>query len=180
MHKQHFCLATMKFKLTTILTVVAASLTSHVYAAPAVTGDAAPAGKSIVCPQTIDRCSKCYHDTVCANTKAVGLVARSNSGGMTHYDPSIGLGSCGWVLGAGEAVVSMSGVDMANPANPNNNPKCGKFIKIYGPNGLVVRAKIVDTCYPCHKGDIDVTPAVFNQIAPNGDGRVHGVSWEFE
>ncbi len=25
--------------------------------------------------------------------------------------------------------------------------------------------------------DIDVSPALFKEVAPNGDGRVHGIDW---
>ena len=68
---------------------------------------------------------------------------------------------------------------MANPANPNNNPKCGTTINIENPNtGSTTTATIVDTCEGCAEYDIDVSPSVFEQVDPNGlgDGRIK-VNW---
>jgi expansin (peptidoglycan-binding protein) len=67
---------------------------------------------------------------------------------------------------------------MKNGANPNNNPLCGKYINATGPKGSV-RVKIVDTCPPCVKGDLDLSPAAFNEIADFAAGRVP-ISWTFE
>ncbi|KAL6722177.1 hypothetical protein ACLMJK_001284 [Lecanora helva] len=36
---------------------------------------------------------------------------------------------------------------------------------------------VVDTCMGCAFEDIDVTDALFSKVAPNGDGRVHGIEW---
>ena len=67
---------------------------------------------------------------------------------------------------------------MANPANPNSNPKCGTKISIYNPStGQTTWATVVDTCVGCEEYDIDLTLALFNQIAPDGNGRVHGIEW---
>ena len=35
----------------------------------------------------------------------------------------------------------------------------------------------MDTCMGCKPEDIDVSPALFKMVAPNGDGRVHGIAW---
>lgn len=60
---------------------------------------------------------------------------------------------------------------MKNGANPNNNPLCGKYINVHGPNGSV-RVKIVDTCPPCAFGDVDLSPAAFGKIGDFVKGRV--------
>jgi expansin (peptidoglycan-binding protein) len=65
---------------------------------------------------------------------------------------------------------------MNNGANPNANPLCGKTINIYY-NGNVHQARIFDTCPTCAEGSLDLSPSLFQAVAPNGDGRVHGVSW---
>ena len=32
----------------------------------------------------------------------------------------------------------------------------------------------------CATYDIDATMSLFQKIAPNGDGRVHGIEWYFD
>jgi hypothetical protein len=75
-------------------------------------------------------------------------------------------------------LVALSSDVMANGANPNANPKCGKTINIYY-GGSVHSATVYDTCPTCSGGSIDLTEALFKAVAPNGDGRVHDVSWSF-
>lgn len=99
-----------------------------------------------------------------------------NVGEMTHYDP--GLGSCGLTNTGDEAIVALAVDTMNNPANPNLNPLCGKFITIEF-EGQRHQAKVVDTCGACATGDIDLSLTLFQQVAPGGDGRVAGVKWWF-
>jgi expansin (peptidoglycan-binding protein) len=75
-------------------------------------------------------------------------------------------------------LVAPSYLDMANGANPNANPKCGQKINIYY-NGQVTQATIFDTCPSCAEGSLDLSPSLFQAVAPNGDGRVHGVTWSY-
>ena len=97
-------------------------------------------------------------------------------GSMTYYTPS--LGSCGITSPPTAAIVALSVPMMANPANPNANPKCGSQISIYNPStGQTHWATIVDTCQGCGLYDIDLTEELFRQIAPEGDGRVGGIEW---
>ncbi|KAI1148289.1 RlpA-like double-psi beta-barrel-protein domain-containing protein-containing protein [Nemania diffusa] len=88
------------------------------------------------------------------------------SGDMTYYDP--GLGSCGWTNSNNDPVVALSASQSGN---------CGKSIKIQH-NGKTVTAKVVDKCPGCGSGSIDVSPAVFNQLADPAQGRVQ-VTWNF-
>ncbi|KAL8809090.1 MAG: hypothetical protein Q9200_003726 [Gallowayella weberi] len=98
------------------------------------------------------------------------------TGDLTYYDP--GLGSCGIQSGPNDHIVALSREIMQNGANPNANPKCGSMIGIWNPHTKTKHeAKIVDTCVGCKTFDIDVSPALFKQIAPSGDGRVHGINW---
>ncbi|KAI8985145.1 RlpA-like double-psi beta-barrel-protein domain-containing protein-containing protein, partial [Pilobolus umbonatus] len=94
-------------------------------------------------------------------------------GDGTFYQP--GLGSCGIVNDEYDLIAALNAPQMKNGANPNNNPTCGKYIKVTGPLGTV-RVKIVDTCPPCVKGDVDLSPAAFGRIAEFDDGRVD-ISW---
>jgi len=100
------------------------------------------------------------------------------SGDMTYYDPTVGLGSCGKQGTNSERIVALAADVMANGPNPNNNPKCGKTINIYY-QGKTRTGTVFDTCPECVGGSIDVTQVLFEEVAPDGDGRVHGVSWSF-
>ncbi|KAI7863013.1 RlpA-like double-psi beta-barrel-protein domain-containing protein-containing protein [Spinellus fusiger] len=90
-------------------------------------------------------------------------------GDATYYDT--GLGSCGWWSKNTDYIVAINHQQMANPANPNKNSKCGKWINVWGPKGYV-RAIIVDTCPGCAYGAIDLSPAAFDKVADHSKGRV--------
>ncbi|KAH8202052.1 hypothetical protein TruAng_003807 [Truncatella angustata] len=96
------------------------------------------------------------------------------TGRMTHYDP--GLGACGRTNGPNDRIVAL-GHSRFTAGNPNNDPLCGKNIKIHH-NGVTVTAQAVDKCMSCGANDIDVSPAVFKFFAPLGTG-VMQVEWEF-
>ncbi|KAI4284246.1 MAG: hypothetical protein L6R38_001577 [Xanthoria sp. 2 TBL-2021] len=98
------------------------------------------------------------------------------TGDMTYYDP--GMGSCGIASGPNDDIVALSNAIMQNGGNPNANPKCGSMIGIWNPyTKKHYTAKVVDTCGACKPEDIDVSPALFKKVAPNGNGRVHGINW---
>lgn len=68
---------------------------------------------------------------------------------------------------------------MANGANPNANPMCFKKIRIQGlAGGQTTMATVVDTCMGCAPDSIDVSWSVRRKVAPQGNGRVHGVVWD--
>lgn len=71
---------------------------------------------------------------------------------------------------------------MANGPNPNANPKCGQTITLTDPaNPGSWIATIADTCQGCAYEDVDLTPALFAQVAaqPTATGRVHNIQWKF-
>ncbi|KAI8365698.1 RlpA-like double-psi beta-barrel-protein domain-containing protein-containing protein [Choanephora cucurbitarum] len=74
-------------------------------------------------------------------------------------------------------VAAMNAPQMNNGANPNLNPLCGKYITVKGPKGSV-RVKIVDTCPPCAKGDIDLSVGAFGKVGSYIDGRIP-ITWEW-
>jgi hypothetical protein len=102
----------------------------------------------------------------------------SHVGDLTNYDVSVGQTSCGYSGSNAESLVALPAVDMQNGANPNANPKCGKKINIYY-NGQVHQGTVQDTCPECASGSLDVTMTLFDLVAPKGDGRVKGVSWDW-
>ncbi|MCJ1465325.1 hypothetical protein MMC07_003942 [Pseudocyphellaria aurata] len=106
-------------------------------------------------------------------------VALAYVGDMTYYNP--GTGSCGIPSSDADAVVALSKSMMNNPANPNANPKCGTSIHIFNPaTGKTHYATVVDTCRDCAPQDIDLTLSLFREVAPDGDGRVHGIAWGWQ
>jgi hypothetical protein len=101
-----------------------------------------------------------------------------HTGDITYYSVEVGAGSCGTNGLDSQPLVALAKSDMANGANPNANPKCGKQINIYY-NGAVHTATIHDTCPECTAGSLDLTKSLFDAVAPGGDGRVHGVTWSY-
>ncbi|QDS76308.1 hypothetical protein FKW77_002321 [Venturia effusa] len=116
---------------------------------------------------------------VVAATSSTSGGSGTSSGDMTYYDVSVGLTSCGLTGSNSDFLVAMNKPDMANGVNPNNNPNCNKYINIYYNGVGPIKGKVVDTCPECASGSIDVTDSLFKAIAPNGDGRVKGVSWSW-
>ncbi|KAI0537063.1 RlpA-like double-psi beta-barrel-protein domain-containing protein-containing protein [Xylaria digitata] len=92
------------------------------------------------------------------------------SGDMTWFNP--GLGACGRTDNDGSPVVALNPKDYANGAN------CGKWITIQA-NGRQTAAQVVDLCPGCGSGGIDVSPAIFDDIASLDIGRVR-VNWFFQ
>jgi hypothetical protein len=91
---------------------------------------------------------------------------------------SVGVGSCGKQGSNSQDLVAIAADVMQNGANPNDNPNCGKTINIYY-NGMTHTGTVFDTCPTCDGGSLDLTQELFLKVAPDGDGRVHGVSWSF-
>lgn len=103
------------------------------------------------------------------------------TGDLTYYAP--GLGACGVTSTSSDDIVSVSHIifDAASTgSNPNANPLCGKKIRIERASGSggnnSVDVTVVDRCTGCAAADLDVTLAVFTQLAEEEDGRVQ-MSW---
>ncbi|KAJ1893815.1 hypothetical protein LPJ66_005546 [Kickxella alabastrina] len=99
------------------------------------------------------------------------------SGDGTYYNPSVGTGSCGTLNSDSELVAAINAPQYGTDANPNNAAVCGKCILVKGPNGQV-KVTVVDKCPPCKQGDLDLSPAAFEQIAEFDQGRVP-ITWQF-
>lgn len=65
-------------------------------------------------------------------------------------------------------------------SNPNENPLCGKMIRIQRTDASgatkSVDVKVVDRCEACKAQDVDLSPTAFNTVADEALGRVTG-SW---
>lgn len=112
-------------------------------------------------------------------------VGALRTGDLTYFLP--GLGACGEWHGDADAVVAVSralydahDVD----GNPNNNPLCGRSVLVTrdfvegGKGQVSVEAVVADRCPECADWDLDLSPAVFNRLALEEDGRVVG-HWQF-
>jgi expansin (peptidoglycan-binding protein) len=106
---------------------------------------------------------------------AAPMEKRSFSGDATYYKPSSGVNSCGTQASDSDIMAAMNVAQMANGANPNANPNCHKQISVKGPKGSVT-VTILDTCPACAHGDLDLSPAAFDKIADQAQGRVP-VTW---
>ncbi|CAO3592957.1 unnamed protein product [Absidia cylindrospora] len=111
-----------------------------------------------------------------ASKKKKGSSGGTFKGDGTYYNA--GMGSCGKTNTDHDMIAALNAPQMGYAANPNNNPMCGKYAKVKGPKGTV-RVKIVDTCPPCKKGSLDLSPAAFIKIADLAAGRVP-ISWSWD
>lgn len=114
---------------------------------------------------------------IAATALAAPMEKRSFSGDATYYNPSAGTNSCGSQASDSDIMAAMNVAQMQNGANPNANPNCGRKVAIKGPKGSVT-VTIMDTCPGCSSGDLDLSPAAFDKIADQAQGRVP-ITWNW-
>ncbi|CAO3618862.1 unnamed protein product [Cunninghamella echinulata] len=95
----------------------------------------------------------------------------------TYYE--VGTGSCGKQNNDNDMIVALNNSQMKNGANPNKNPECNKSVEITGDNGKTVKAKVMDTCPTCPKGNIDMSPKVFQLVCGNLEKGRCKIKWKF-
>lgn len=105
---------------------------------------------------------------------AVAGRAAAYTGDLTYYYPGGGYGACGQPIQNGDLVAAVS-ARFFTAANPNQDPICGRTVTVTY-NGRSATARVLDKCGGCGAQDIDVTPAVFSQLADLSAGRVR-VNW---
>ncbi|KAI9362374.1 RlpA-like double-psi beta-barrel-protein domain-containing protein-containing protein [Pilaira anomala] len=111
------------------------------------------------------------------NKKEKRAVKYANSGTATFFTPNVG--SCGWKNKPSDLIVAVNGKDMKNASGKSNkNPLCGKMVEVTNSSGKKIRAKIVDTCPGCSKGDLDLSPAAFSKLAPLSKGILK-IKWRY-
>ncbi|EJT76538.1 LOW QUALITY PROTEIN: hypothetical protein GGTG_06457 [Gaeumannomyces tritici R3-111a-1] len=86
--------------------------------------------------------------------------------------------ACGGSHGDGDMIVAVarSVFDAAaneGDGNPNNNPICGRRIRVER-GDVSVDVAVVDRCEGCKPTDLDLSPSAFQRLAREGDGRVVG------
>lgn len=106
------------------------------------------------------------------------------TGDLTYYSPGPGYGSCGYQNTSTEAICAVSHIifDAASTSsNSNDNPLCGKMIRItrFDPtvgSNRSVDVEVVDRCVGCAAMDLDLSLSMFTSLAEEAQGRVVG-SW---
>ncbi|KLO11969.1 hypothetical protein SCHPADRAFT_941616 [Schizopora paradoxa] len=109
------------------------------------------------------------------------LAGQRFTGDATFFEP--GLGACGITNGPNDFIAAAShqmfDTFPGATANPNNNPICGKSVTA-SVNGHSVTVTITDRCAGCGGlGDLDFSPAAFQQLAPLSVGRIPGMTYVF-
>ncbi|OCB88255.1 hypothetical protein A7U60_g4661 [Sanghuangporus baumii] len=106
-----------------------------------------------------------------------GAIAESFEKRVTHtgkgtwYYP--GLGNCGYTDSSSDDVVAIAKSRYGSGGN------CNQWIAITNTaNGKTVYGKTRDSCPSCADGDLDLSPAVFSQIADLDTGVI-SISWNF-
>ncbi|KAJ5180599.1 hypothetical protein N7492_003809 [Penicillium capsulatum] len=115
--------------------------------------------------------------TVGKKPKHANLALPTSHGGpyhgdLTYYNPA--LGACGYTNSDSDRICAVSHIlfDAASSgSNPNANSLCGMKLRLRR-NGRSVDVTVVDRCVGCAETDLDVTEAVFQEIAHLDQGRV--------
>ncbi|KAL1867655.1 hypothetical protein Daus18300_006210 [Diaporthe australafricana] len=94
-------------------------------------------------------------------------------GEMTYYDPS----ESGNEVACGGHYLPTDRIAALGAGSFGSRAACGKTA-IISLNGNTTTATIVDMCDAGAPDDIDVTPVVFEDLAPTPSGRVPGVAWQ--
>lgn len=106
------------------------------------------------------------------------------TGDLTYYSPGPGYGACGFENASQDSICAVSHIlwdAVSTSSNPNNNPLCGKKIRITrydatkGGNSSV-DVEVVDRCVGCLATDLDLSLKMFTSLAEEAEGRVVG-SW---
>jgi hypothetical protein len=106
------------------------------------------------------------------------------NGDLTYYSPGPGYGACGYENTDQDSICAVSHFlwdAVSTSSNPNNNPLCGKMIRItrFNPtkgSNSSVDVMIVDRCTGCKETDLDLSIKMFTTLAEEAQGRVVG-SW---
>jgi len=96
----------------------------------------------------------------------------THSGQMTFYSPSAGEGHCGYFDHDNDLVVALSTERYGNGGN------CNQWVAI-NHGGKTHWGKVRDSCVGCQEYDLDLSPALFQKMAPLSVGRT-SMTWHFE
>ncbi|KAK4443990.1 RlpA-like double-psi beta-barrel-protein domain-containing protein-containing protein [Podospora aff. communis PSN243] len=110
-------------------------------------------------------------------------------GDLTFFVPHVG--ACGImsteaepICAVGRELFDAAGPHASNGGNPNQNPLCGRWIRVtrVGDDprrgNVTVDVKVVDRCEDCSPMDLDLSPSAFGMLAMPSRGRVRA-SWQW-
>ncbi|KFZ08167.1 hypothetical protein V502_09508 [Pseudogymnoascus sp. VKM F-4520 (FW-2644)] len=108
--------------------------------------------------------------------------ATPHTGDLTYYSPGPGYGSCGFENKADDPICAVSHLlyDAASTSgNPNENPLCGRKLRVTHTDARDGKARsvdvtVVDRCTGCKATDVDLSPGMFLKLAAEEEGRVVG------
>ncbi|KAJ1676029.1 hypothetical protein EV182_000022 [Spiromyces aspiralis] len=99
------------------------------------------------------------------------------TGEGTYYSP--GLGACGETNTAQDLIAAINKDQYGNSDNPNDAAVCGKCALVKNQDGTKsVKVRITDRCPVCKQGDLDLSPAAFQQLDSLSAGRIP-IQWSF-
>lgn len=104
------------------------------------------------------------------------LEKRSYGGQGTYFQP--GQGACGWTASARDHIAALNSNQYGDMGQ--RSPHCGHWIWIRNKQtGARTRAQVQDACPGCQYGSLDLSPAAFDDLAPESQGVVQ-IEWDFE
>jgi hypothetical protein len=96
-------------------------------------------------------------------------------GQATYFAP--GLGACGITNSDSDFICALNHVQFEDDGNGNTNSNCFKEILITR-GSAQVKVQVTDMCPGCNDYGLDLSPAAFEAIATEAEGRVD-ISWEW-
>jgi hypothetical protein len=130
------------------------------------------------------KCAPRCHRILTRNYSSEALPLPSNTatftGDLTYY--ATGLGACGMTSSNSDPICAVSHIifDAASTSsNPNNNPLCGRKVRVVHFDERVMANKsidltVVDRCVACLADDLDLSYSAFDYLADMSLGRVRG------
>ncbi|KAG6819450.1 hypothetical protein H0H93_011799 [Arthromyces matolae] len=119
--------------------------------------------------------------TTAASSNTPSFLVGTQTGQGTFY--STGLGACGITNTDSDYIAAVSwklfdNFPGYNGVNPNDNPLCGKKVKV-NYNGKTVTVALTDRCTGCDTTDLDFSPAAFDQLSEPSVGRIYNIQWDW-
>ncbi|PVH71874.1 hypothetical protein DL98DRAFT_660372 [Cadophora sp. DSE1049] len=135
-------------------------------------------------PHWAKRSRKTLIITIVALVLLLALILGLGLGLGLSHNPGPGFGACGYENKPTDAICAVAHAlwdSQLTSSNPNDNPLCGKMIRITRYNEAVggnrsVDVMVVDKCMGCEPTDLDLSIKMFTTLADESLGRVVG-SW---
>ncbi|KAJ2806983.1 hypothetical protein H4R20_001475 [Coemansia guatemalensis] len=157
---------------------VATSATSATPAETASAAETSPAAETTSAAETSPAAESSQPEESPSSSEGGGDGGSSGgtySGDGTYYTP--GLGACGKTNSDSDLIAAINAPQYDATGSSNSAAICGKCAQVKGPKGEV-KVTITDRCPVCKSGDLDLSPAAFDQIGDQSEGRI-SISWSF-